>query len=390
MNAIVTFFPVGNGDMTLIRLADNATSTLLIDARIRVAADDPKDQTRDVAVDLRERLQCDAKGRPYVDAFLLSHPDQDHCGGLRTHFHLGPLDEYPDDEKPNAEKKIVIREIWSSPLIFRRHCKDHPLCEDARAFNTEAKRRVKVNRQKNFAVDAGDRILIMGEDKDGKTADLGPILVKTGDTFTGVNRGARDWLSSTLLAPKLQQSDEDEELVSKNHSSVIVSLAIAAPGNTDACRFLTGGDAEVAIWERLWARHKGNPSALQYDLLQTPHHCSWHTLSHDSWSEKGRDAKVSDDARYALSQAKFGAVVVASCAPIHDDDCDPPCIRAKEEYESIVNADSVKGVFYCTDEYPKEDAPEPLEFEIKRGGLSKRLRASATTIIASSAAPRAG
>lgn len=389
MNAVVTFFPVGNGDMTLVRLADDATSTLLIDVRIRGAADDPEDKTRDVAADLRQRLQRDSKGRPYVDAFLLSHPDQDHCAGLRKHFHLGRPEDYPDDDKEDAEKKIFIRQIWSSPIIFRRHCKDHPLCDDARAFNTEAKRRVEVNRAKKFSnVAAGDRILVMGEDKDGKTDDLGPILVKTGGAFTGINNVAHDWIETTLLAPKLQQSEDDEELVSKNHSSVIVNLKIAAPGVPDACRFLTGGDAEVAIWERLWRRHKDNPDVLKYDLLQTPHHCSWHSLSEDSWSEKGRDAKVSPDARSALSQAKHGAVVIASCAPIRDDDCDPPCIRAKEEYEAIVSG--VSGVFYCTDEYPKESVPEPLEFEVQKYGPAKLSLASATTIIASSPAPRAG
>ena len=63
-----------------------------------------------------------------------------------------------------------------------------------------------------------------------------------------------------------------------------------------------------------------------------------------------------------------GAVIVASCKPIVDDDSDPPCIRAKREYQSIV--DDAKGAFYCTGEYRKPDAVEPLEFtqHIGRGG----------------------
>jgi len=97
MNATVTFFPVGNGDMALVKLLDGGT--ILIDCNILKAADDPADkETRDVAKDLRARLQRDAKGRPYVDAFLLSHPDKDHCTGLCRHFHLGPLEDYPDDD----------------------------------------------------------------------------------------------------------------------------------------------------------------------------------------------------------------------------------------------------------------------------------------------------
>ena len=57
----VTFFPVGNGDMTLISLGDSAGTNILIDCNIRAAADDPKDATRDVAADLHAILrgECD-------------------------------------------------------------------------------------------------------------------------------------------------------------------------------------------------------------------------------------------------------------------------------------------------------------------------------------------
>jgi hypothetical protein len=66
---------------------------------------------------------------------------------------LGPLDKYPDDKKDDKDKKIVIREMWSSPIVFRRASKTHTLSDDAKAFNTEARRRVQVNRDKNFAVE---------------------------------------------------------------------------------------------------------------------------------------------------------------------------------------------------------------------------------------------
>ena len=99
MPTTITFFPVDNGDMTLIKFGDLDATTLLIDVNIRQDADDPDGEARDVAKDLRDRLKKDENGRPYVDAFLLSHPDQDHCRGLTRHFHLGPLDKYPDDKK---------------------------------------------------------------------------------------------------------------------------------------------------------------------------------------------------------------------------------------------------------------------------------------------------
>ena len=61
MAAMLSFFPVDNGDMTLV--APESGRTLLIDLNIRAAADDPDDDTPDVASELRDRLRRDAKGR---------------------------------------------------------------------------------------------------------------------------------------------------------------------------------------------------------------------------------------------------------------------------------------------------------------------------------------
>ena len=361
----ITFFPVDNGDMTLLALGDNAETRILIDCNIRESGDDPDDNTRDVARDLRDRIKRDGKGRPYVDAFLLSHADNDHCRGLLKHFYLGPPDDYPDDKKPDAEKRIFIREIMSSPLVFRRASKMNNLCEEAVAFNAEAKRRVKVNREKEFSgVADGDRILILGEDEDGKTDDLEPILVKIDQEFSRINGVQNVVFRARLLAPLPESSNEqDEELLSKNHSSVILNIGLRVEaGSTTTRHFLTGGDAEVAIWERLWARHENSPQVLTYDLMQAPHHCSWHSLSYDSWSEKRQKGVVSAAARSALSQIRESGKIVASSAPIKDDDCDPPCYGAKLEYLKIVNR--AEGKFYCTGEYPTTASPRPLEFSV--------------------------
>lgn len=369
MTAKITFFPVANGDMTLIEIADNETK-VLIDVNIRDAADDGDGDTFDAAASLRKRLKRDKNGRPYVDAFLLSHPDQDHCNGLRKHFWLGSPSSYPDDGQKDAEKRILIREIWSSPLVFRRAGKNYSLCDDAKAFTAEARRRVKLNRDKNFSgVLEGDRILILGEDEDGKTDDLHPILVKVDEEFDRINWAHNSFFRARLLAPLPKGDENAEEVLSKNHSSTILNIQLAADEqNLDACRFLTAGDAEVAIWELLWAKHARQTEVLEYDLLLTPHHCSWHSLSYESWSENHEDAEVSQDARSALSQTRAGAVLVASSDPIKDDDNDPPCYGAKLEYEDI--AHEANGSFVCTGEYPSSSAPAPLEFSIASDGVT--------------------
>jgi len=356
--AMLSFFPVGNGDMTL--LTSESRRQLLIDLNIRAAADDPDDDTPDVAGKLRDRLRRDAEGRLYVDALLISHPDKDHCTGLQKHFHLGP----PDAWSRTADK-IFVREIWSSPMVFRRASRRYPLCDDAKAFNTEARRRVRRFRAVGDSVADGDRVLILGEDENGKTDDLDAILIPVDKEFSRINGQTDHSLNVRLLAPLPKGDDDDEDFLSKNNSSTILRFSLTGDQHPDKCRFLTGGDAEVAIWDRLWSRHSSRSLWLSYDILQAPHHCSWHSLSYDSWSEKGEDATVSDDARNALSRTRGGATIVASSVSIVDDDRDPPCIRAKREYRSILQP--VKGDFRCVG-----DRSDVMDFAI--GAHGHRLK----------------
>lgn len=371
MKPAITFFPVGNGDMTLIKLSDK--TTILVDINLCNGAEDNNRPGFNASKALKDQLETD-KGRPYVDAFLLSHPDQDHCRGLQKHFHLGPLSTYSETPPKGEDLKIIIREIWSSPMIFRRASKNHTLCEDAKAFNTEAKRRVEVFREKGICSD-GDRIRIIGEDEAGKTEGLESILVKIDEIFTMINGKETNEIAMRILGPIPVQDDEEaEEQLGKNHSSVILQYSFTVNGHIDACQFLSGGDAEVYIWEKVWERKKNQTSDIQYDLMLAPHHCSWHTLSYDSWS-RDKDPKVSPDAKSALSQARDGAIIVASCNPIKDDKNDPPCWDAKQEYESII--DSAGGQFFCTGKYPTEAVPEPLTFKITQEGAQAPAKQSA-------------
>ena len=375
MTATLSFFPVGNGDMTLVETEEG--HKILIDINIRAAADDPDDDTPDVAAKLRDRLSRDARGRLYVDALLVSHPDEDHCRGLHKHFHLGS----PDDWSENADK-IFIREIWSSPMVFRRASRHHVLCDDAKVFNAEARRRVREFRVSPQSIGDGDRILILGEDEDGKTTDLHGILVRVDQEFSQINGRVDQSMTARLLAPLPVDDDDDEDLLSKNNSSTVLRFSLSGGGIRDKCRFLTAGDAEVAVWEKLWQRHQRCPEQLSYDILQAPHHCSWHSLSHDSWSEQGENAEVSEDARCALSQVRDGATIIATSNPIKDDDNDPPCIRAKREYVGI--ADGVGGTFKCVGEHPSEKSPDVMEFEIGgHGPRPKTKLMTAATILGS-------
>ena len=374
MSASITFFPVGNGDMTLVTFDND--QKLLIDLHVRKAADAEDDDMPDVMADLRSRLTRDEKDRLFVDGFLLSHPDKDHICGLANHFHLGPPDEWDEDGD-----KILIREMWSSPIVFRRACKSHVLCDDAKAWAKEARRRVALYREKGSGTVEGDRIQIMGEDADGKTDDILAIVVKADGIVTKLNRVASGTFEARLLAPIPHGDDEElEELLGKNHSSVVLRFSIRGGGILDKCRFLTGGDAEVAIWERLWGKHGTYQSDwLSYDILQAPHHCSWRSLSYQSYSTYGEDAEVCEDARSALAQIRKGAIVVASSKAIDPEEADPPSDRAKREYISIVDGESDR--FICVADI-WEDEERALQYEITSSGITKAVKSAAKAAVA--------
>jgi hypothetical protein len=358
MVAKISFFPVDNGDMTLIIL--DSGLTILIDVNIRCSADDPNQpDVPDVLSQLKNKLSRDAQDRKFVDVFILTHPDKDHCSGLIKHFHLGAPSTYS-----KTDDKIFIREIWSSPMVFRRASKTLLLCSDAEAWWAEARRRVEFYKDYGLnAMKEGDRIQIMGEDEDGRTDNLREILVKVDEEVTKVNGSTDFSMTARLLGPLPKFDDErKEDSLAKNRSSIILNFALKVGGIT-CCQFLTGGDAEVEVWENLWQNHK-DKDWLKYHVLQTPHHCSWHSLSYDSWSKQGEKAKVSWDARDALAQAHPGALLIASCKEISDDDSDPPCIRAKREYEAIAGEN--RGRFLCT-----ADSSEPLELVVESSGVRK-------------------
>jgi len=363
MTAKIEFFPVKNGDMVLLTLESGRK--ILIDVNIRKSADDENDdEAVDVAALLKERLDRDANDRLYVDAFLLTHPDEDHCRGLDRHFHLGN----PDDWK-KKDDKIFIREMWSSPIIFRRK-KDveGSLCEDADAWWAEARRRVNLYKAvtDKSSIKDGNRIQVLGEDKGGKTDDLTDILVKTDNAITKICGKSDSTFGAWLLAPQLVSDEEAKKLSGKNHSSVVVRFNLKSGEVITAGLFLAGGDAEVENWERIWRRNKNRTGRLSYNIMLAPHHCSWHSLSYDSWGDKKEDAKVCADARSALSQVRDGAFIVASSDTIKDDDNDPPCIRAKREYEDIVAG--AKGKFLCVTD---ECVDEVLLFEIGDTGPTR-------------------
>jgi hypothetical protein len=360
--SIITYFPIGNGGMKLLRLNDRNETTILKDINIRDPSASEEDIC-DVSQELRDRLPKDSKDRPYVDAFILTHHHDDHLRGLQEHFHLGVIDDYTEP-KDDEQAKIIIRELWSTPKFWKQVSENYPLSDDAKAFNKEMKRRVKLFQKNKTIQDEGNRAIILGKDVDGKTEGLEEIVRDIDCFFSKVNeRDITSKLEIFLLGPLEQQQNEpDEDFDKKNRQSIVMQMNIKEGSYSNL--ILMCADAECLVWDTLWDKYRYT-ERLKYNLLSIPHHCSWHSLSYDSQSECD-DPKVCRNAKLALSQAKSGASLIAQSKPIKNDDDDPPSKAAKDEYLTITER------FFCIDEQPKEGKAEPLEFNLTGGGPQQK------------------
>lgn len=381
MSSQIIFYPVGNGDMTLIKVNDQRKTTILIDMNIRQESLNDGSDYYDVLSDLKNHLRNE-DGVFHLDAFLQTHPDEDHLRGITKHFHLGCPENYS-----KKSGKIIIGEIWSSPLVFGRYREE--LCEEAQKFSTEARRRANLFKSSGVAGE-GNRIRVIGEYDDNKLHGIEPITSNSGQSFNSVNGQESHMVKMNVLAPLKSIDDDDNAKLSKNKSSTIIQFEIAglngAPKNN---LFMSGGDAEVEIWERLWAEYQNDTSKLKYHILLSPHHCSWRSLSNDSESDE-ENPKVSQKALNALSQAERRANIIASSKEIKQDDDTPPSYLAQKEYEKI--ADSVNGQFRCTATDSKQAPPEPIIMNLTPQGIQESDRVSKRSAlsvgIAATSAPR--
>ena len=335
-NPKIIFYPVDNGNMILVKLEDN--TTILIDMYIRKKCDIDKKECFDVLTHLKDNLEKDGKDRYFVDAFILTHLDKDHIGGIEDNFYLGSLDDCKD--------KIIIKEAWSSERFWKRETEKITLSTDAKAYNKEMRRRVKLHKNCGEKIqNQGDKAIIIGN-KDG---EHNKIIYKIGDTISKVNSKNLNNFKINILGPLERQKHEDiETFDAKNRGSVILQLEIKVGNYIN--KVLLTGDAEVDVCEYMNTEYERDK--LEYDILCSPHHCSMASLGRKVDVKKKGNYIISEDAKKSLSHAKEGAIIISSSKEILDDDNNPPHYEAMKEYKKILKPKN--GDFKCTGTYPKK------------------------------------
>jgi hypothetical protein len=378
---LLKFYPVDNGDNTLITLSDK--TSILIDCKIREGEEtDAGNKIFPVKDDLIESIQKNGDDAPFVDLFIITHPDEDHCLGFKRNFFYGKAPgEYDDDNKENEE--IIINELWCSTMLFNGATND-----DAKALKKEAERRRKLweegKTEKNID---GNRIRMIGYDGDNKFENV-PASVP-GDTIelkniNGKTTGNFEFFVHSPFKNSLIEATAEED---KNFSSVAMQarFKINKTDSNWACYYLFGGDADHNIWEQILnkSEENDNEDKLKWDIFLSPHHCSWTFFNDVPYDEKEENKTPKDSSLKVLDYKEGAGKIIASCKVVRSSDKNPPHAEAKKQYQKKLDKDSH---FIEIAKEPKEKEPKTYVFEVTPSGPVKEGEKEGSTVAAAGGA----
>lgn len=339
MENFMTFFPVGNGDMTLI--TTDKKINILMDCNMRKSAEEEANDDYDCNEYLHNNLQSD-NGVAYVDALFLTHSDQDHCRGIKEYFNLC------NPEKVN-DAKIRINELYvpARLLVDEEHKND-----DSDAIREEANRRLKLFGTDDFNK-SGNRVKIIGYSEE--LEEYSDLIIGAGKSVTSINN-IEDYGAQIFVLRPVKR-DTDNENSSVNDCTASFKISFATNDNTYAA--IVGGDITCENWKEVIQYNED----LEFDILLAPHHCSWHSVSTEDVDGGAPDEEIED----FLEKSKEKAYVIASSKSIKRNNDNPPSYRAKNVYiKHLKNEER----FICTAEYPDSENPQPLVLKITGQGVS--------------------
>ena len=378
MASQIKYYPVDNGDQSLISVEEGAyTTNILVDCRIRESSKGSPDPTQyDVKADLlrtlKKRKVNEVESVSYVDVFILTHGDDDHLHGFQDNFYQGDPKSYVKKNKDDGE--ILIDVMWFSPMIMGTATND-----DERCFNKEAKRRIKLHRDKSHDKNLpGNRIIIIGYDANEKLDGLDLVRKIPGQIVTRFNDRDLKTFSIFIHGPYQQQLSDEE--VDKNRVSVVFQARFKETSiSTTFCTLaMFGGDADHHAWKFILEKTKKHKNdvkeqALTWDLFLASHHCSW-TFFNNCPQDKNPTPVVSS--LQVLDYKRGIAKVIASCKEIKNNADNPPHYKAKEQYVKKVKDEN----FWNTATKIKVGTtPQPIIFEITKQGPTPPKKAEGST-----------
>ena len=331
----LVFWPVGNGDSTTI-VVDSGTC-LQVDLNHLEKSEDKDEASWAVVDELAQRLPKVSR-RPYLAAFALTHPDQDHCRGFAELL-----------------EKVDIGELWFTPRVFNEYKKD--LCDDAKKFRREAERRVEETIGAKGDPGAGNRVRIFGysellEEKDFKNFPKDRLTVP-GNELTVIDEKDMSGKFRAFVHAPFKDDDAGE----RNDTSLGTQVTLY-DGPHKLCALLLG-DLSYPIIKRIF--EVSGADDLAWNVLLAPHHCSKTAMY---WKDEGEEEEKLK--KHIVDEMDGTSLepnrVVSSSNPVPSSNKpgdNPPHVKSKTQYETITDS------FLCT-----MDQDDPVVAELKDQKIS--------------------
>jgi hypothetical protein len=374
----ITFYPVGNGDAVQIVLVNDRR--ILFDFNHISSTEEDDTPVIDLKVRLRHELK--EAGRDSFDVVAFTHADRDHIQGSTEFFELWHAKKY------QGEGRVKIDELWVPAAMLLEKIERDKMSDEFAILRQEARHRLLKGKGIHVFSRPPELIDWLVEQGVGEH-DRDNLFVDAGTLVGGFSK-EKDGVEFFCHSPFIEHCDDGD--IVRNDASLVFNVRFHGEGGD--CDFLQVGDTAWKTLEQIvqiTLDHK-NEDRLAWNLFNIPHHCSYKALS-DEKGERETDPKPL--VKKLLQMGKPEAYMVSSSNPIPDKkesykSEQPPHIQARKAYEKFL-ADVGGRQFLVTMEKPDEERPQPLRFEVSKGGITwQRSRALGATLIANSRPPRAG
>ncbi|MDO9528119.1 MAG: hypothetical protein Q7J27_03060 [Syntrophales bacterium] len=343
----ITFYPVGNGDTSLIRNDDG--KHLLIDYNNISEAESDNDDRIFLEDEINEKL----KG-VNLDVLMITHAHDDHYRGFSDFFWLNCTEKYQSNER----KKVV--ELWVPDAIIW----DTGLKGEEELLRREARFRLLDEKKGIIVFGESDSLKEFINDSGKATYnEVKHLIKKPGETiskFSGFDifiHSPHSWVT------------ENEE--NKNNKCIVIQIDFRIDSGS-VTKVIFGSDAESNAWDSIYTSTKNNNNLdkIEFDVFKLSHHCSYTALNMD---EKGDQITepTKNIKKIFEEHGNDKCKLIASCNPIPSkedrEDSGPPHYQAAEYYRKI--RDEKGGNFEVTMQQPRGTRNiNPVIIEITKYG----------------------
>ncbi|PSU01003.1 ComEC/Rec2 family competence protein [Photobacterium iliopiscarium] len=381
--ATIKFYPVGNGDTSLITLQNN--KHILMDYRQHSSATDSTKPHFDIATDIKSIL-ADAK-KDSIDVLAFTHADLDHIEGSTEFFYLEHANKYQDSGR------IKIDQLWVPAAMLLESLPKDELSSEFAIWRAESKHRFK-NKKGIRVFSQPEELVKLVEKWDMKIDDFSDLIVDAGtivDTFSLANDNVEFFVHSPFMT-HCEESGKDIKKV-RNEASLVFNIRFNENG--ELFNFLAVGDSTWEVMEEIVSitQYYQNEDRLRWDLLNIPHHSSYLALSDDKGQ---KETKPKEKIEELLLMGNKDAYMICSSNAFETVESDalnsiqPPHLQAKRCYEHYLRDVNGRSLI-VTMENESKIKPAPVVIEFSSSGLTKKSYKMAAALATAAATPaRAG